>query len=704
MELSFLKMSFAGAILVLVILILRLFLINKLPKKTFLILWTVAVLRLLLPFTVPSALSIYTFAERYTPKIEETQGTYTGNPEAFRRDEIAGTALSEVPDNVNLFEKNTRGGGSRFTEELSVWFFIWSVGAGIVALCFLISYVRCYRKFRTALPIPDKNMAGYVAGLLNGEYGKRLFGRKISVRQSDEISAPLTYGVFQPVILLPQKTEWQNRQQLKYVLLHEYMHICHFDALWKMVCVLVVCIHWFNPFVWLLYFFCNRDMELACDERVLHRLGEERKAGYARMLIGMEEEKSALVPVYSGFGRNAIEERVRAIMKIKKISLGCVLFCTALIVIVVIGFATSSKRKETAALPEAVVEDPGAEETEDTQILEPEAEEIKEKEYTLTFMTEGMEEVVPAECYVGNGYSILIPKEDWILQAPGCWTSAYNMDVSLEIVKYENKNLLEVGSELEALEFLSEGSVYQKTYPGVSVNYQLLYEDGSSVWGVCYSYPDNPEMTEGFGSRLPVIAASFQAVPKDGSFQTVPEDASLQEGTETLDFSELSNLQFTFYSGAGGWGTLLQIDSEGAFFGEFFDSDMGETGEGHPYGIKYQCCFSGRFTEPRKVNASTYSMQIAEIYYENEPGTEEIRDGILYRYTEPYGLEGADEILLYMPGSSLLELPESYRDWVGYSEPMMEMNKETELPFWGLYNVETESGFASHDIVKEAEE
>lgn len=86
------------------------------------------------------------------------------------------------------------------------------------------------------------------------------------LRQSDQISTPLTYGVLRPVILMPKNTDWDITLHIQYILSHEHVHICRFDALMKLVAALVLCIHWFNPFVWVLYFLYNRDLELTCDE------------------------------------------------------------------------------------------------------------------------------------------------------------------------------------------------------------------------------------------------------------------------------------------------------------------------------------------------------------------------------------------------------------------------------------------------------
>ena len=163
---------------------------------------------------------------------------------------------------------------------------------------------------------------------------------------------------------------------------------------------------------------------------------------------------------------------------------------------------------------------------------------------------------------------------------------------------------------------------------------------------------------------------------------------------DTFDFKAFENLEFYFASGAGGWRTFLNIEEDGSFFGEYSDSDMGSTGEGYPNGTYYYCKFNGKFTEAVKVNDYTYSMKIEEISCVNEPETSEIIDGILYYYATPYGMEGAEEVLIYLPGAPVSELPEEYINWV--RNDMVDPDA-VELSFYGLYNVTEQNGFSSYD-------
>jgi len=182
-----------------------------------------------------------------------------------------------------------------------------------------------------------------------------------------------------------------------------------------------------------------------------------------------------------------------------------------------------------------------------------------------------------------------------------------------------------------------------------------------------------------------------------GMEQTVETTATKDElAAEVLPFEELENLEFYFSSGAGGWRTVLMIEADGNFYGTFSDSDMGTTGEGYPGGTYYFCEFNGKFTEPVKVNDYTYAMQIEAMDYMQEEGTEEIIDGTLYCYSGAYGLEGAEEILVYAPGAPVAELPIEYKNWV---RNVMVDPDAPELSFYGLYNVKEQNGFSSFAAV-----
>jgi len=122
-----------------------------------------------------------------------------------------------------------------------------------------------------------------------------------------------------------------DKQLLDYVLTHEYYHIKRFDAFWKTVLLLALCVHWFNPVVWVMFVLANRDLELTCDEAVLRRFGTETKKDYARILISMVEQGGRFTPLYTGFSKNATQERILSIMKSKKNSVLAIVIAVLLV-------------------------------------------------------------------------------------------------------------------------------------------------------------------------------------------------------------------------------------------------------------------------------------------------------------------------------------------------------------------------------------
>ena len=328
---SLLQMSFLGTVIILLIVVLWAVLINRLPKKTFLILWWIALIRLLVPFSIKSVTSIYSLLQSIYSDINpvRTAQTTTFLPIHGNMPEIA-NGLSEA-----MVQR---------TESISILSVIWLAGLLLCFGFFAVSYIKCYREFRFSLPVEND--------ILEAWKEKHPLKRSLSIRQTETIAAPLSYGVIRPVILMPKNTEWKNIYQLRYVLEHEYVHIRRLDMLTKLIMIAAVCIHWFNPLVWVMYILFNRDLELSCDETVVRRFGMDIKSVYATALISMEEKKSGLTPLCNSFSKNAIEERIRAIMKIKKTSKFAVIISAVLVICVTGGFATSAssleKKTETA--------------------------------------------------------------------------------------------------------------------------------------------------------------------------------------------------------------------------------------------------------------------------------------------------------------------------------------------------------------------
>ena len=323
---SLFQMSVAGGVLILFIVVIRALAIHRLPKTTFLALWMIAALRLLLPFSIPLTFNIHIGLDVFSDVVQELP---SGN--------IASTLPGDSPPSYDIGTAVP----SPATEHISTFEILWLVGVLLLAIYFSISYFRSMRKFR--MSIPDNTP--YIQNWLTAHQ----ISRPLAVRSSDLISSPLTYGILHPVILLPKKLDRNDQVALKYVLTHEYVHIRRFDAITKILFAAVLCIHWFNPLVWVMYVLANRDMELSCDAWVIRMMGAKNRSSYALMLIKMEERRNGMSALCSHFGKNAITERIEAIMKFKKTStIAC-----ALALVVVVGATTAfAASANTATQPE----------------------------------------------------------------------------------------------------------------------------------------------------------------------------------------------------------------------------------------------------------------------------------------------------------------------------------------------------------------
>lgn len=178
----------------------------------------------------------------------------------------------------------------------------------------------------------------------------------------------------------------------------------------------------------------------------------------------------------------------------------------------------------------------------------------------------------------------------------------------------------------------------------------------------------------------------------DSEVTSQSEVSELKEIEDGFTYKNLTDYEFYFSSGAGGWATQLWIHEDGTFEGSYQDSDMGDTGSEYPNGVQYSCEFTGQFTKPVKVDDVTYSAEMKNVQCAKEPGTEEIKDGIKYIYSQPYGLDGAKTILFYLPEATIAELPEGYQSWIN----MAIQPGQTKLGFYGVYNEAQETGFTSY--------
>lgn len=353
---SLLDMSIAGGVVILAVIVVRALGINRLPKATFTVLWTVALLRLLVPAEAPSAASVYNWltlpqaAETAVRMALETVPETVAQAEAAQDLVPAAVTAPGMVEPATVPERNAAAlpAGS---VDIPWRTLIWAAGALSCAGVFAEGYLRTRRRFREAVPVED--------GFVRRWQESHPLRQRVSIRLSGRVKTPVTYGVFRPVILLSAGTDWKDEKGLGFVLTHEYGHIRRLDGLRKLALAAAVCLHWFNPLVWAMLVLANRDMEMACDELVVRSMDGDRRADYARTLIRMEEDKAGLTPLVSHFSANAMEERITSIMKIKKITALAVTASLLLTLGVTAVFATSAPEDAAETQPDPVPYDWG---------------------------------------------------------------------------------------------------------------------------------------------------------------------------------------------------------------------------------------------------------------------------------------------------------------------------------------------------------
>ena len=345
-------MSLTGSGMVMAVVLARALLLKRLPKQTFVILWALVALRLLIPWAIPAPVNAYSLfsipAQAVAEKVELLFGQAdtgsTATPESSQgtagQEEGGGTAT--VAGLVTV--RDASGGGEGLANPMHV---VWGAGTAAVAAAFLVTHARLRKRLAESLPVRDEDALDAFDGLRN-QVGVR---RRVDLRQSELVGTPLTFGVVRPVVIVPKTCPdargWAG-ERMRFVLAHELCHVRRCDVALKCVLAAAVCLHWFNPLAWVMWVLAARDIELACDEAAVRSLARgplgQVRAEYARTLIDMEEMKSGLAPlgVCNAFNRTAMEERVVAIMHIKKTTCAALLASSLLVVGVPAAFASTT--------------------------------------------------------------------------------------------------------------------------------------------------------------------------------------------------------------------------------------------------------------------------------------------------------------------------------------------------------------------------
>ena len=307
--LKIINMSISASWLVLAVLILR-FVLKKAPKWINVLLWGIVAIRLICPFSFESPLSLIPSAETIPLNIG-MDSTPTIN-----------SGISAINNAVNpiISQSNTPMAGASVNLlqiTIGIYEYIWIFGMIALALYTAISYWRLHRKVDTAVRYKD------------------------NIFQSENVSFPFVLGIIKPRIYLPFK---MNGQYLEHVVAHEQAHVCRKDHWWKPLGFLLLMIHWFNPLMWLAYVLLCRDIELACDEKVIKELGNEQRGDYTQALVACSVNRRMIAACPLAFGEVSVKERVKSVMNYKKPAFWVIIISVIVCVGVAVCFLTNPKQ------------------------------------------------------------------------------------------------------------------------------------------------------------------------------------------------------------------------------------------------------------------------------------------------------------------------------------------------------------------------
>ena len=304
--LNIVNMSISASWLVLTVLLLR-FVLKKAPKWVNVLLWGIVAVRLAFPFSIESALSLIPSAETISPGImmDTVPSIQTGVPAINNViNPVIGSSLAPAP------------GAS--ANPLQIWIpilsMIWVAGVAILLVYTAVSYWRLRRKVSKAVILRD------------------------NIFQSENVASPFVLGIIKPRIYLPFN---MNGQDLEHVVAHEQAHIRRRDHWWKPLGFLLLTIHWFNPLMWLAYVLLCRDIELACDEKVIKELDNELRADYAQALVVCSVNRRMIAACPLAFGEVGVKERVKSVMNYKKPTFWVIILAVITCAVVAVCFLTN---------------------------------------------------------------------------------------------------------------------------------------------------------------------------------------------------------------------------------------------------------------------------------------------------------------------------------------------------------------------------
>ena len=306
--LKLVNLSISASWLILAVLVLR-FVLKKAPKWVMPLLWGVVALRLVCPFSIESALSLIPSAETIPSEIV----TETREPVLYEQatlDIVTNPTLpsaAEVPVGVSRQQAHI---------DFNIYSVLWLAGMAVLLVHALVSAGKLKRKLATAILLRDH------------------------IYESEFVDSPFVFGVVKPNIYLPMH---MDEGTAAYVIAHERAHLARRDHWWKVLGYLVLALHWFNPLVWVAYILFCRDIELACDEKVVKGLDGTARADYSQALLSCAAPGRAVAACPLAFGEGNIKMRVKSALHYKKPAFWVAAAAVLAVVIMAVCFLTNPR-------------------------------------------------------------------------------------------------------------------------------------------------------------------------------------------------------------------------------------------------------------------------------------------------------------------------------------------------------------------------
>ncbi len=349
-----LNLSIAATWIILAVILIRAF-SKKAPKWFPCILWALVGIRLLCPVTIPSPLSLVpreevipiNITEEKEPEVDSEMPViaYTADPDVGNVDHEntvvpSGNIVREAAPHTILPESdaNTVSSESRgmtLKQTITIASYVWISGLALMLGYALFSYIRLKRSLTACIAVKDGVLA------------------------CDEVRSPFILGVFRPKIYVPSSIK---EDALKHVLAHEESHLKRHDHWWKPLGFLILSVYWFHPLCWVSYVLLCRDIEMACDEKVIRLMKKEEAASYSQTLLDLSTRKTAIAACPVAFGEVGVKQRVKNVLNYKKPGFWVIVGLIVVSVAVSVLFLTKPMKKTEAGKDVTEASEKGSEE------------------------------------------------------------------------------------------------------------------------------------------------------------------------------------------------------------------------------------------------------------------------------------------------------------------------------------------------------